>query len=407
MKLRHWLTLSPVFLKCLGKLSLRHLAYLGWQFRYENPQRHNGRLHINSFFPPCPSPAFDRFLQTAIERWRVPYSVYYAVTDRCPYHCPHCSYGRHVSGQLATEQALAVVEQVRRLGAITMGFTGGEPLLRDDLPDLIAATGEMATVVFTTGLNLTDVQAKALRDAGLDCMTIGIESDRPGEHDAVRGVEGSFATAMAAIRIAREAGVFTAISTMATREKLRDGTLLRMAELASRCGAQEFRILEPVPTGRCAREDGAILTAEESAQLTRLHKRWNRRGRPPAIAAFSHLESDALFGCGAGYHHLFIDAVGNVCPCDLTPLAFGNVCEESLYDIWVRMGEWFPVPRCGCLIRQLHETSDVFQTADTFPLCRPDSEAICRQHIAETPLPAVFANLFRDRKPTNPPVSHS
>ena len=139
MKLRDWLTLTPVFLKCLGKLPIAHLWYLARQFRYENPQRHNGRLHINAFFPPCPSPAFDRFVDAAVRRRRVPYSVYYAVTDACPYHCPHCSYGRHAPGRLEPRQAVDIVEQAGRLGAVTMGFTGGEPLLRDDLPALVAA----------------------------------------------------------------------------------------------------------------------------------------------------------------------------------------------------------------------------------------------------------------------------
>ena len=133
MKPRHWLTLTPVFLKCLGKLPLSHLWYLANQLRFENPQRHRNQLHINAFLPPHPSAAFERFVNAAVQRWRVPYSVYYAVTDKCPYHCPHCSYQRHDSGLLDTRQALLIVEQVDRLGAVTMGFTGGEPLLRDDI----------------------------------------------------------------------------------------------------------------------------------------------------------------------------------------------------------------------------------------------------------------------------------
>ncbi len=405
MKLRDWLTLTPVFLKSLGKLPIAHLGYMAWQLRYENPQRHNGRLHINAFFPPCPSPAFDRFVNAAVHRWRVPYSVYYAVTDACPYHCPHCSYGRHAPGRLDTRQALDIVEQAGRLGAVTMGFTGGEPLLRDDLPALVAAAGDMATVVFTTGCRLTEPLAQALREAGLDCITVGLESDRPEEHDAVRGVEGSFATAMDAIRIAREAGLFTAISTMATHDKLRRGTLDALADLATHSGVREFRILEPIPTGGHAGCGAEVLTPDESAQLARFHQAWNRRGKGPAIAAFSYLESDAMFGCGAGFHHLFIDAAGNVCPCDLTPLRFGNAVEEPLVDIWRRMGELFGVPRCGCLMKELCAASDAVQDAAVFPLCRQESEALCRRHVSETPLPKVFANLFRGRTPTNRPAN--
>ncbi len=164
-------------------------------------------------------------------------------------------------------------------------------------------------------------------------------------------------------------------------------------------------IRQTFPPG--ARPGGSVTgRLQPSFGRTRLHKTWNHRGRAPAIASFSHLESDALFGCGAGNHHLFIDAVGNACPCDLTPLGFGNVCEEPLYDIWSRMGEWFPLPRRGCLVRDLREATNVLPTAATFPLCRPDSEALCRQHLRKTPLPAVFANLFRDRKPTNPPANY-
>jgi MoaA/NifB/PqqE/SkfB family radical SAM enzyme len=406
MKPLDWLTLTPVFLKCLGKLPLAHLWYLARQLSYENPQRHRNQLHINAFFPPYPSPAFERFLNAAIQRWRVPYSVYFAVTDKCPYHCPHCSYGRHDSGLLDTRHAMSIVEQVDRLGAVTMGFTGGEPLLRDDIASLVAAAADtMGTVLFTTGYRLTESVARALRKAHLDCITIGIESDRPDEHDAVRGVAGSYQTAMDAIAVSREAGLFTAISTMATRDKIQRGTLEALAELATRLGVQEFRILEPIPTGRFAGRGHEMLTEAETARIVNFHKSWNRRGRGPAIAAFSHLESAAMFGCGAGFHHLFIDAVGNVCPCDLTPLRFGNALAEPLDQIWARMGQWFDVPRCGCLVKQLYEQSTELRDAPVFPLCREESEAMCRRHVVATPLPTVFANLFKGHKPTNPPTT--
>jgi len=404
MKLHDWLTLSPVFLKCLGKLPVRHLLYMAKQLRNEFPHRHNGRIHINSFFPPYPSRAFDRFLETVFHRWRVPFSTYFAVTDQCPYRCPHCSYGKHQGGTLDTPQALEVIRQIKSIGAVTIGFTGGEPLVRKDIVQLVESAGEdTATVMFSTGYNLTRDLAESLRDAGLDCMTIGIESDDADLHDAVRGVKGSFDTALSSVRTARQSGLYTAISTVCTRDKLNNGTLEKLAELAVRCDVQEFRILEPVPTGSYSRAPDEILSADESRRIAQFHKQWNRRGKGPSITSFARLESDAMFGCGAGFHHLFIDALGHVCPCDLTPLALGNVLEEPLSEIWERMSQWFDTPRCGCFMKQLCARSDAIQNADAFPLCREKSEELWTRLNGNTELPAVFKHLFRGRKPANPP----
>ena len=116
----------------------------------------------------------------------------------------------------------------------------------------------------------------------------------------MRGVAGSFDTAMNAIAVAQEAGLFTAISTMATRDKIQRGTLQALADLATRLGVQEFRILEPIPTGGFAGYGHEMLTADESAHIIHFHKSWNRRGKGPAVAAFSHLESAAMFGACRG-----------------------------------------------------------------------------------------------------------
>lgn len=404
MKLTNYLKLVPVFGKCLWKLPFRHLVYMARLLRFENPHSHNGKIYVNSFFPAYPSGAFDKLLETVFNGWRVPFSTYFAVTDQCPYKCPHCSYGKHVKGTLNTDKAIEVIEQIKSIGTITIGFTGGEPLVRNDIAQLVRAVGDdTASVMFSTGHKLTAGLAKELFEAGLDCMTIGIESDEPEEHDRIRAVNGSFDTAVNAIGLSLEAGLYTAISTVASRDKLHSGMLERLAEFTRLKGAHEFRILEPIPTGSLSEHDEEILTAEESKRIAMFHKKWNRRGEGPAIAAFAHLESDEAFGCGAGFHHLFVDAVGNVCPCDLTPLKLGNVFEEPLSDIWTRMSKWFDMPRCGCLMKEVCSRNDLMHKGGELPVCRETSEQICEKFKREDKLPRVFANLFRHRKPSNPP----
>lgn len=399
------LKLFPLFTRCLGKLPSRHLLYIAKQLLNENPHQHNGRIYINTFFPPYPSKAFDRFLDSVIQKKRVPYSTYFAVTDKCPFKCPHCSYGFHKKGEMPTDKALNVIKQIKDLGTVTIGFTGGEPLLRHDITELVAAASDdCATIIFTTGYQLTKELALQLKENALGCMMIGIESDDPTEHDKTRAVPGSFTQAIKAIELSLNAGLYTAISTVATPNKITQGHIQKLAELATKYGVHEFRILEPIPTGNLYGHPDEILTNEQSQQLTDFHKRWNKKNQGPAISAFSYLESDQMFGCGAGFHHLFIDAIGNACPCDLTPLSFGNLLEEPLKDIWLRMGTYFPLPRCGCLMKELCTTITPEKNCE-LPLAKLKSLELCRALAHNEKLPKIYGNLFKNQKPANPPAT--
>jgi MoaA/NifB/PqqE/SkfB family radical SAM enzyme len=403
----------------IGRVPLGHLWHLVRRMRNERPHRFAGRTRINSFFPPFPSQAFERFRRAVIERRRVPVNAYLAVTSRCPYRCRHCSLAGREGEELTTDQWLDVIRKLKRLGACTVGFTGGEPMLRNDLPELIAAAKpEMATILFTTGYNLAAAEAQALKQAGLDCVTVGIESSDKTEHNAIRMgknkdaagkdsrranvIGDSFASASIAVAACQQEGLYTAISTIGTRRRLSDGELERMYELARRWGVKEFRLLAPVATGAQAGCDGFMLNDEEYNALAEFHVRHNRANtswrildrmsKPrPAVASFAYLESAEVFGCGAGYHHLFIDATGEICPCDLTPLSFGNVLHEPLADVWRRMGEHFPRPRRTCLMRKLANRL----AGETLPLSPEKSKELCPPPDPNAHLPEGYRRLLR------------
>jgi len=394
MKLIATMQIMRMFAGLVGRVPTGHLWYLLRRMRNEKPHRFNGQIRINTFFPPYPSHAFDRFCRNVIERCRAPYSTYLAATGACPFHCEHCSYAGRDNGQLSTEQMLELVKQVKSLGTCTLGLTGGEPLLRDDLEEIIAAAGpEMVCIAFTTGHKLDTARAKRLAAAGVSCVTVGIESSNPQDHDRIRGVNGSFAEAESAVQACKQAGIYTAISTIGTREKIANGDLEAMYKLGNKWGGSEFRILAPVATGAWTGCGTAMLTPEELKALIDFHIEHNRQRQGPAIASFAYLESDELFGCGAGFHHLFIDANGWVCPCDLTPLSFGKVTEEPLLEIWKRMNQYFPLPRRGCLMGKLVGKLD--DQPSILPLPREQSESLCADCLSNGPLPEGYRRLFK------------
>jgi MoaA/NifB/PqqE/SkfB family radical SAM enzyme len=289
---------------------------------------------------------------------------------------------------------LNVVEQIKSLGTCTLGLTGGEPLLRDDLEALVsAAAPEMVAIVFTSGHRLDTRRARRLAAAGVSCVTIGIESAAPEVHDDVRGHAGSFTEAESAAQACRAAGVYTALSTIGTRERIASGDVEAMYQLAARWGVGEFRILTPVATGAWAGCRAAMLGPEERRVLYDFHVDHNRRRGGPAVASFAYLEADEIFGCGAGFHHLFVDATGRVCPCDLMPLSFGNVTAEPLADIWKRMGETFGLPRRGCIMTQIAETPGAEHTE--LPLTQGQSERLCAMLRSNGLLPEGYRRLLR------------
>ncbi len=387
-----------MFFKLVGRVPLGHLWYLARRLPNEKPHRFKGQIRINTFFPPYPSPAYDRFFEALIRKRRVPYSTYLAVTHECPYSCPHCSSARRSGGPMTMPKLLHAVQQIKSVGACTIGFTGGEPLLCEGLEELIrAARPEMATVIFTSGEGLTEERVQKLSSTGVDCVTVGLESSLPEEHDRIRGMGGSFLSARHAVQASREAGIYTALSTIGTREKIERGDLERIYEIASDWGVGEMRILAPVATGGLAGCAAAMLRHDELKELARFQVNKNRLPGGPAVANFAYLESNEMFGCGAGYHHLFIDASGEVCPCDLTPLSFGNLNDVPLQEIWELMGRHFPLPRCGCLMGDLGARA--VSHGVSLPLPPEKSKALCPPPPKDRPLPEIYRRLFKRRAP--------
>ncbi len=329
---------------------------------------HEGKYIINSFFPPVNSKAFYRiamrvpgteeqfYINHTIGKRLAPISTYIAVTNRCMYHCWHCSanhFMEHRSKDLTTEELLTVTEKIKKLGVGIIGFTGGEPLLRKDLEQAIslAARGSnmpCMTLLFTTGYGLTLERAMALKEAGLFGIAISLDHIHAKDHDQMRGVEGAFVHAMNAIQYAKLAGLYTMTQTMCTRELLETGEIMKIAKLAKSLGVDEMRIMEPIPCGTLNEHRDEVLTAEEQKALIDLHIKMNRSPEYPKVSVFPYVESENQYGCGAGSQHSFVDASGNFGPCDFLPISYGNLLEEEATRIWRRMHQDIGKPKCKC-----------------------------------------------------------
>jgi MoaA/NifB/PqqE/SkfB family radical SAM enzyme/protein-L-isoaspartate O-methyltransferase len=267
-------------------------------------------------------------------------------------------------------------------------LTGGEPLLRSDLEEIVGSFDARSCLILgTTGAGLTAERARSLHDAGLFAVGISLDSDREAEHDELRGRAGAFRTALGGLAAAREDGLYPYVVSVATREFLERSRFMPFLRFAAGAGALEVHLLEPSASGRLAGRTDVLLTAAERKQLFDYQAEVAGDEALPILSAFLYLESAEAFGCGAGLTHLYIDGSGEVCPCNLVPLSFGNLTQEPFAQILDRMGRHFRRPRTGCAGRVL---SRRFPAAD-LP-ARPElSEAICERHLPRThELPRFF-----------------
>jgi MoaA/NifB/PqqE/SkfB family radical SAM enzyme/SAM-dependent methyltransferase len=349
------------------------------------------RRVINTQFPPWPGRAFDGMAKQFLPRagaGRRLYSVTLAVTNRCTFHCWHC----YNAGRSARETPLPRLKRLARelqdLGAAMITLTGGEPLLRRDLPDVCAAFDDRSCVnLNTTGWGLTGALARRLHSSGLFGLGVSLDSDVEAEHDRLRGRRGAFRAALRALDTGRKAGLYPYVVAVARRELIERRRFLRFLRFVQDAGAMEIHLLEPCATGRLAGHAEAVLARADRERILGYQREVARRDDLPVLSTFLYLESPDAFGCGAGLTHIYVDGSGEVCPCNFVPLSFGNVTREPLPVLLDRMGRWFVRPRCECVGRTL--TPQV--PAGKIPADPKTSAALCRKLLPKHhPVPAFF-----------------
>src|SRR4051795_4917421 len=165
---------------------------------------------------------------------------------QCPLHCPYCSNPVDIGGdryraELETEHWTRVFGQARALGVLQLALTGGEPMVRRDLDELVAAAraaGLYSTLV-TAGTLLTRERAARLKDAGLDHVQVSIQSPDPEENDRIAGNR-SFEKKIAAARAARALGLPLTINCVLHRQNL--DRIEEILLLAEELGAQRLEL---------------------------------------------------------------------------------------------------------------------------------------------------------------------
>jgi MoaA/NifB/PqqE/SkfB family radical SAM enzyme len=372
----------------IRKLPIRYVMAMRGIFSGMKFLRLDGKTYLNSFFPPFPSRAFDRAVAVAGSHLGADRRLYlgdFNVTGKCRLRCRHCYRRGRWGDDLPLEVIRRGVRELQEIGACMLGITGGEPLLREDLPEILAAIDDRSSIIlYTTGDGLTPKRATQLADLGVSAVIISVDHYDQAKHDVQRRFEGSFNMAVKAVEIFSGLGVYTSVTLIPTEEIVEEEGLYRYLECATEWGAHEVRIGIPLPSGKLLKtlDEGKVLISRSRInKIKELQMVANSQRRYPVVMAFPVIEGADMFGCGCGYHNISIENDGSVTPCVLVPMGFGNIRDESLHEIWGRMRSVFNRPGGACYMRQA--ASPIyreFMKGTPLPLPMERSLEICREN---------------------------
>jgi PqqA peptide cyclase len=301
-----------------------------------------------------------------------PYALLAEITYRCPLHCPYCSNPTQTQNdqELTTDEWTRVIREAAALGVLQIGFSGGEPLARRDLPDLVRAAREanLYTNLITSGISLDDDRVGALRNAGLDSVQLSFQSDKTDLADEIAGTRAHQHKLDAAAKI-RAAGIPLSLNFVIHRRNI--DRLPQMIELAESLQAERVELANVQFYGWAFLNRASLLPTRDQVV----------RAREIATAAKARLAGkiDIFYvlpdyyearpkPClnGWGQRYLTVNPIGEVLPCPtassaIPDLRFENVRTRSLDWIWresesfnrFRGTEWMPEPCQSCPQREI------------------------------------------------------
>ncbi|MEU6010209.1 pyrroloquinoline quinone biosynthesis protein PqqE [Streptomyces sp. NPDC047453] len=334
-----------------------------------------------------------------------PFGLLAELTYRCPLACPYCSNPLNLGDyrdELTTGEWRRVLTEAGDLGVLQCHLSGGEPLLRRDLVEIVADAHDLGlyTNLITSAVGFSRPRAERLRAAGLDHVQVSIQADEPAVSDRIAGLP-SFERKIEAMGVVKELGWPLTVNVVLHRYNI--DRVADVLGLAEEVGADRVELANTQYYGWAWRNRDALLpsrTQLEAAEAVVRAARERLRDRMDVIYVLPDYYSRYPKPCMSGWasRQLTVTPNGDVLPCPAAqslPLPRASVREESLERIWAespvmtafRGTDWMPEPcrSCprrevdfgGCRCQAFLLTGDA---ARTDPVCHlsPDHDLVAR-----------------------------
>jgi len=294
----------------------------------------------------CPVTFLDvESIEPFAQEYSAPLRVDLALTFRCQNDCVHCyAGGPHETVELKTEQWKAVIDRLQEVGVFILTFTGGEPTLREDLPELLfyAQNKGMVSGLITNGRRLKDkAYVQGLEKVGLDFVQITLESHVAGVHDKMTSAKGSWQETVEGIKNAVGSQIY--VSTNTTLSKHNAAGFLETVDFIKSLGVKAFGCNSLIYSGKADEvgEEFALSVEALNDLLPKVRDKAAQLGMkflwytPTQYCRLDPVKLGlGVRSCTAALVNLCVGPNGDVYPCQSYFESLGNLLRDDWKAIW-------------------------------------------------------------------------
>jgi len=294
----------------------------------------------------CPISFLDiKSVEPFTQKLSAPLRMDLALTFRCQNNCVHCyAGGPHETSELNTEQWKKVVDRLHEIGVFIFTFTGGEPTLREDLPELLRYGQDkgIVTGLITNGRKLKNKSyVETLEKTGLDFIQVTLESHEPKIHDSMTSAEGSWNETVAGIKNIIPTQIYATTNT--TLSKYNASNFLKTIDFLKKLGVAAFGCNSLIYSGKANAigEEFALPLEMLRELLPKVHDKANQLGlkflwyTPTQYCRFDPVQLGlGVKSCTAAMINMCVGPNGDVYPCQSYFESLGNILKDDWEKIW-------------------------------------------------------------------------
>lgn len=328
---------------------LRRLNLFLSKLQHNKFGRIGSGIRLDLYVPSYPSRAFF----TACDKFRTfgekpPCTgALLSVTSACSFACEHCYQRFDKGGDMELSLLVETAKRLQDMGICFFNIEGGEPFLKfDRLKSVCDVLDDRSEIwINSTGYGMTE---EKLRQVNPDAVMFSLHSTEPEELNRFMGRDFAWDTLLEGIKICKSCKVPFAFNTCLMEEAFSDGGFERVMEFAKEQGACLVQVIKPKPAGAWLSDSGPMFSSDGVKAAIRKVNKYNLvaayQDYPPVSAQIIE-ELPEVFGCTAGgTDRFYVNAKGDVQPCEFLNISFGNVAEEDFGVIFGRMRECFRRP---------------------------------------------------------------
>ena len=355
-------------------LILRRLNYFVGKIEHNKFAKIGKNTRIDMYIPGFPSKAFYTACQKfSVFGEKLPCTTaLISVTSACSYHCEHCYQKYDVGKDVDLGELITVVKNLQDKGIAFFNIEGGEPFLAfDRLLSVCQNIDDRSEIwVNSTGNEITKEKLLQLKETSLKVIMFSLHSHKPDEINKFMGDDNAWKNLKNGIKLCHEVRIPVAFNSCLPLVDFKNGNFEKVMLLAKELGGVLIQIIKPKPSGGWLESGVEEYSVADFAMIkdkVNLYNQCKKYADYPAISAQIMEEDSNLFGCTAGgTDRFYINAKGDLQPCEFLNISFGNIAIDDFDEIYNKMRKAFEIPQT-CIacekfstdIRKIHQENNL------------------------------------------------